>query len=48
MSKENKNSEIYWHNKEWMRLWSAWIEYRKAITKFRDSNEFRRLIKESD
>ena len=48
MSNKNKSPEIYWHNKEWMRLWSAWVEYRKAIGKFRDSNEFRRLIKEFD
>ncbi|MBW1901918.1 MAG: hypothetical protein JRJ20_09810 [Deltaproteobacteria bacterium] len=48
MSNENKSSEIFWHNKEWMKLWSAWIEYHKAIKKFRNSNEFRRLIKESD
>ena len=48
MSKENKSPEIFWHNEEWMKLWSAWIDYHKAIRKFRNSNEFRQLMKESD
>ena len=48
MAKENKRSDILWHNKEWMALWSAWIDFRNAIIKFRNSNEFRQLIKESE
>ncbi len=48
MSKEKKGSDIFWHNKEWMDLWSAWLHYRKAIEEFRHSNEFKRLIKEPD
>jgi hypothetical protein len=48
ISKGNKNPEIFWHNKEWVRLWSAWLDYHKAIEKFRASKEFKQLIKESE
>jgi hypothetical protein len=42
------SSEIFWHNKEWMRLWSTWLEYQKAVLQFKKSREFRELIKEFD
>ncbi len=48
ISGKNKSSDIFWHNKEWMELWSAWIDYHKAIKKFRNSREFERLIKECE
>ncbi len=48
MSEQNTRSGIFWHNREWMELWSAWVEYRKAIRNFRDSREFKRLMEESE
>jgi len=48
MSKKNKRSDIFWHNEEWMKLWSAWIDYHKAIIRFRNTNEFKKLIRESE
>lgn len=39
---------MFWHNKEWVQLWSAWLDYREAILSFRRSYEFRRLIQELD
>ena len=48
MSKENKRSDLFWHNEEWMKLWSAWIDYHKAIKMFRNSHEFKQLIKEPE
>ena len=38
-----KDSKVFWHNKEWMYLWSAWLDYIKAIKKFRKSKEFKQL-----
>jgi hypothetical protein len=48
MSREKKGSGIFWHNDEWMKLWTAWLDYHKAIGEFRNSNEFKRLLKESN
>ena len=48
MAKQNRRSNIFWHNEEWMELWSAWVNYHKAIKKFRDSNEFKQLIKKPE
>ena len=36
-------SDIFWHNEEWKRLWSAWFEYQKAIKAFRHSRAFHNL-----
>lgn len=43
-----KGRRMFWHNKEWVQLWSAWLDYREAIVNFRESYEFRRLIQELD
>lgn len=42
-----KDHDVFWHNKEWIKLWSAWLDYNKAIKEFKKSNEFKRLIKPS-
>ncbi len=39
-----KSSNIPWHNQEWKEMWSAWIEYRKALVKFQNSKEVRDLF----
>ena len=44
MSKLGKSSDMSWHNKQWMGLWSSWENYRKAIKAFRDSKEFRQML----
>jgi len=41
-------SGIFWHNKEWRHLWSAWVDYRKAIEAFKRSPEFYQMITGSD
>jgi hypothetical protein len=43
-----KKSDIFWHNKEWMNMWSAWINYQKAIKGFINSPEFKSLRDELD
>ena len=48
ISKGDKDSDIFWHNEEWVGLWAAWLDYHKAIEKFRTSKEFKQLINESE
>ena len=48
MSRGKKGSDIFWHNKQWMKLWSAWLDYHRAIREFRNSLEFELLIDEYD
>lgn len=48
VSKGNKISDIFWHNKEWAKMWSAWLKYRQAIHAFMDSTEFQLLLDELD
>ncbi len=33
--------DALWHNEEWIDLWSAWLEYHKAINEFRNSTEYK-------
>lgn len=44
--KGKEGSNIFWHNSEWINLWSAWLEYQHAIRKFRDSDEFIKLTRD--
>lgn len=46
VSKGGERSEVFWHNKEWEKMWSSWIKYRKAMTAFVDSSEFKLLMEE--
>ena len=46
VSRGQQRSEVFWHNKEWVKMWSAWIKYRKAMTAFVDSPEFKLLMEE--
>ena len=43
ISRGEKRSDVFWHNKEWMNMWSAWVNYHKAITGFIGSPEFKLL-----
>jgi hypothetical protein len=43
-----KKPELFWHNQEWLNIWSAWLNYRKAITAFIASPEFKVLLDEID
>lgn len=38
-----ERSSIFWHNEEWVKLWGVWLDYKKAIHEFRDSQEFRQM-----
>ena len=45
MVRGKKGSEVFWHNKEWMNLWSAWLDYQQAIGEFKKSVEFKQITK---
>lgn len=40
---KGEHSDVFWHNKEWVNMWSAWIKYRQAMTSFINSPEFKLL-----
>jgi hypothetical protein len=46
MSKGKRPPEVFWHNQEWVEVWRAWLEYRKAISAFVASKEYRLLLEE--
>lgn len=48
ISRGEKNPELFWHNQEWLNIWSAWLNYRKAITAFISSPEFKVLLDETN
>ncbi len=43
-----EGSGIFWHNKEWIKVWSAWLNYQQTIKDFRNSSEFKQMTKKLD
>jgi hypothetical protein len=43
---EEKAPGVSWHNREWIDMWSAWLNYRRAIQGFVNSSEFRQLMED--
>jgi len=35
--------DVFWHNAEWIELWTCWINYQRSINNFRNSFEFNKL-----
>jgi hypothetical protein len=46
ISKGGKEPTVFWHNKEWKDMWSAWLDYRRAMAAFLRSSEFKLLMEE--
>lgn len=46
IKKGQKEPTLFWHNKEWKAMWSAWLDYRRAMTAFLSSSEFKLLMEE--
>ena len=46
MTKGEKAPEVFWHNHEWVEVWRAWLDYRKAISAFSASKEYKLLLEE--
>lgn len=45
-TKGTSRKDRYWHNREWMAMWEAWIHYQEAVKTYEDSQEFRRLLRD--
>lgn len=41
-----KEPEVFWHNTEWLNVWGSWLNYRRALSAFTNSREFKRLTEE--
>jgi hypothetical protein len=48
MTKGKEGSGIFWHNKEWRNLWSAWLDYQRAVKAFKKSTEFYQMTRSPD
>ena len=48
LSRGEVASKCYWHNKEWMQVWSSWLKHQEALDQYRDSKEFLKLLNELD
>jgi len=48
VAKGKKPPEVFWHNQEWIEVWRAWLDYRKAISAFAASKEYHLLVEELD
>ncbi len=48
ISRGKKDPDVFWYNKEWISMWSAWLNYRQAIDRFLNSSEFKLLFEELD
>jgi quinol monooxygenase YgiN len=40
------DSECYWHNSTWMKVWESWLQHQQALDQYRQSKEFLQLIDE--
>ncbi len=40
------DTEAYWYNHAWLKVWQTWIEYQGAIDQYLRSKEFRQLLDE--
>jgi len=46
LTKGKKKPDVFWHNMEWLNLWSSWLTYRRAVAAFMNSREFKLLMEE--
>jgi hypothetical protein len=46
IKKGQKEPHLFWHNQEWKEMWSTWLDYRRAMSAFLRSAEFRLLQEE--
>lgn len=35
--------DIFWHNREWVDLWSSWVTFQRSLNRFRNSLNLRQL-----
>ena len=34
-----------WHNQEWIEMWDSWVDYQKALRRFRNSKEVKDFLR---
>lgn len=40
------DSDCYWRNSAWMKVWETWVQHQKALDQYRQSKEFLQLLDE--
>jgi DNA replicative helicase MCM subunit Mcm2 (Cdc46/Mcm family) len=40
------DSDCYWRNSAWMRVWETWLKHQDALDQYRQSKEFLQLMDE--
>ena len=40
------DSDWYWHNSTWMKVWETWLQHQQALDQYRQSKEFLQLMDE--
>ena len=46
VSQGRKPSAVFWHNPEWVKMWTTWLAFQRALMDFRNSPEFEQLTLE--
>jgi hypothetical protein len=46
IKEKGEESPFYWHNKEWVGVWQAWLDYQQAMKDYGESQEFIDLVRE--
>jgi len=42
----NADSDCYWRNSAWMKMWETWVMHQEALDQYRRSKEFLQLMDE--
>jgi len=41
--KKGKPHDIFWHNTQWLEMWSCWVSYQRSLNNFRKSFNVKQL-----
>ncbi len=41
--KKGTPGDIFWHNREWLEMWSCWVAYQRSLNRFRKSFNVKQL-----
>jgi len=43
-----RESDVFWHNREWLHFWSSWLDYQRSVNEFRNSFDFNRISRQAE
>ncbi|OQY43200.1 MAG: hypothetical protein B6240_12930 [Desulfobacteraceae bacterium 4572_87] len=43
IEKKGQPNDIFWHNREWLEMWSCWVAHQRALKKFRQTFNMKQL-----